>query len=60
MPNQFVSYVASLPAGQRPTTAAYVTQDDPSASPAVAVFKKSLEGLGVKTLYNRMRAYRAH
>jgi branched-chain amino acid transport system substrate-binding protein len=53
LPDQFVAYIASLPAGQRPTTAAYVTQDDPSASPAVAVFKKKLEALGVKTLYNQ-------
>ncbi|MCW3064447.1 MAG: transporter substrate-binding protein [Solirubrobacterales bacterium] len=53
LPDQFVAYIASLPAGQRPTTAAYVTQDDPSASPAVAVFKKKLEALGVKTLYDQ-------
>ena len=53
LPGQFVAYIASLPAGQRPKTAAYATQDDPSASPAVAVFKQKLEALGVKTLYNQ-------
>jgi branched-chain amino acid transport system substrate-binding protein len=52
LPDQFVAYITSLPASQRPKTAAYATQDDPSASPAVAVFKKKLEALGVKTLYN--------
>jgi branched-chain amino acid transport system substrate-binding protein len=53
LPDQFVAYIASLPAAERPKTAAYVTQDDPSASPAVAVFRKKLEALGVKTLYNQ-------
>jgi branched-chain amino acid transport system substrate-binding protein len=52
LPDQFVAYITSLPAAQRPKTAAYATQDDPSASPAVAVFKNKLEALGVKTLYN--------
>jgi branched-chain amino acid transport system substrate-binding protein len=53
LPNQFVAYIRSLPAAQRPKTAAYVTQDDPSASPAVASFKKQLGALGVKTLYDQ-------
>jgi branched-chain amino acid transport system substrate-binding protein len=53
LPDQFIAYITSLPAGQRPKTAAYVTQDDPSASPAVAVFKNKLEALGVKTVYNQ-------
>jgi ABC-type branched-subunit amino acid transport system substrate-binding protein len=51
LPDQFVSWLASLPVGERPTTAAYVTQDDPSASPAVAVFRTKLQSLGVKTVY---------
>jgi branched-chain amino acid transport system substrate-binding protein len=51
LPDQFVSWFASLPASERPATAAYVTQDDPSASPAVAVFKAKLQALGVKTVY---------
>lgn len=51
LPDQFVAWIASLPASERPSTAAYVTQDDPSASPAVAVFKTRLEALGVKTVY---------
>ncbi len=51
LPDQFVAWVASLPASARPATAAYVTQDDPSASPAVAVFRAKLAALGVKTVY---------
>jgi branched-chain amino acid transport system substrate-binding protein len=53
LPDQFVAYITSLPAGQRPKTAAYVTQDDPSASVAVDVFKKKLEALGIKTVYDQ-------
>jgi branched-chain amino acid transport system substrate-binding protein len=51
LPDQFVAWIASLPASERPATAAYVTQDDPSASPAVAVFRTRLEALGIKTAY---------
>jgi branched-chain amino acid transport system substrate-binding protein len=51
LPDQFVAWIASLPTSERPATAAYVTQDDPSASPAVAVFKTKLAALGVKTVY---------
>src|SRR3984885_14426092 len=51
LPDQFVAWIASLPASERPATAAYVTQDDPSASPAIAVFKTRLQALGVKTVY---------
>jgi len=53
LPNLFVQWFASLPASQRPTTAAYVTQDDPSASPAIAVFKTKLAALGVTTVYDQ-------
>lgn len=52
LPDRFVEWVASLPAAQRPTTAAYATQDDPSASPAIAIFQAKLEALGVKTVYS--------
>jgi branched-chain amino acid transport system substrate-binding protein len=53
LPDQFVAWVTSLPAAQRPAGAAYITQDDPSTAPAVAVFKTKLEALGIKTLYNQ-------
>jgi branched-chain amino acid transport system substrate-binding protein len=51
LPDRFVTWIASLPASERPATAAYVTQDDPSASPAVAVFKTKLAALGVRAVY---------
>ena len=54
LPDQFVAWMASLPTSERPATAAYVTQDDPSASPAVAVFKAKLAALGVKTVYDQV------
>jgi len=53
LPDLFVQWFAALPAAQRPTTAAYVTQDDPSASPAVAVFQTKLKALGVRTVYDQ-------
>jgi branched-chain amino acid transport system substrate-binding protein len=52
LPDRFIEWVTALPADKRPTTAAYVTQDDPSASPAVAIFKSKLEALGIKSVYN--------
>ncbi len=52
-PDRFVAWITSLPASQRPATAAYITQDDPSASPAVAVFKTRLQALGIKTVYDQ-------
>jgi branched-chain amino acid transport system substrate-binding protein len=52
-PDRFVAWITSLPASQRPATAAYVTQDDPSAAPAVAVFKTRLQALGIKTVYDQ-------
>ena len=52
-PDRFVAWIASLPPSQRPATAAYVTQDDPSASPAVAVFQTRLRALGIKTVYDQ-------
>jgi branched-chain amino acid transport system substrate-binding protein len=52
-PDRFAAWITSLPASQRPATAAYVTQDDPSAAPAVAVFKTRLQALGIKTVYDQ-------
>lgn len=53
LPDNFVSYIESLPASERPATAAYVTQDDPSASPAVDAFKAKFAALGIKTVYSQ-------
>jgi branched-chain amino acid transport system substrate-binding protein len=53
LPNRFVDWVSSLPADQRPKTAAYLTQDDPSASPAIQIFKTKLQALGVTQVYDQ-------
>lgn len=46
----FTQYIQSLPAAQRPATAAYATQDDPFTQPQVDTAKKYLEQAGVKTV----------
>jgi branched-chain amino acid transport system substrate-binding protein len=50
-PQVFVDYIKSLPADQRPKTAAYPTQDDPFTTPVIESMQKQLEALGVKTVY---------
>jgi branched-chain amino acid transport system substrate-binding protein len=50
----FVDYVASLPAAQRPKTAAYPMADDPFADPPVQLAQSKLEALGVKTVYSKI------
>ncbi len=45
----FAQYILSLPGGQRPTIAAYATEDDPFAQPMVDNARKKLEQGGVKT-----------
>jgi len=47
----FINWVKSLPPGQRPTTAAYPTTNDPVGSPAVLFAKQQLSKAGVKTVY---------
>jgi branched-chain amino acid transport system substrate-binding protein len=49
----FVNWIKSLPADQRPATAAYPTQDDPFAAPVIESMQKQLEALGVKTVYQQ-------
>lgn len=48
----FVSYLQSLPASQRPKTAAYPTLDDPFATPIVQRARAKLEALGIRTVYS--------
>ena len=50
----FVDYIKSLPAAQRPKTAAYPTQDDPFTRPVIESMQKQLEALGVKTVYTEV------
>ncbi len=50
----FVNWVASLPPGQRPKTAAYPMADDPFADPPVQLAQSRLKALGVKTVYSKI------
>jgi branched-chain amino acid transport system substrate-binding protein len=46
----YVHWVLSLPADQRPATAAYATEDDPFTQPQIDKAKSLLEAGGVKTV----------
>jgi branched-chain amino acid transport system substrate-binding protein len=48
----FVDWIKSLPADQKPKTAAYPSQDDPFAKPVIESMQKQLEALGVQTVYS--------
>ena len=50
----FANYVAALPAGQRPTTAAYATEDDPFTQPQVDTARSILEKAGINTAYYKV------
>ncbi|MCU1411138.1 MAG: amino acid/amide transporter substrate-binding protein family [Rhodoglobus sp.] len=56
LPDRFVEWVESLPADERPKTAAYITQTDPNTEPAVQGFQDQLEALGVETVYDESYA----
>ncbi len=47
----FANWIVSMPASQRPKTAAYATEDDPFTQPQTDVARKILERGGVKTAY---------
>jgi branched-chain amino acid transport system substrate-binding protein len=47
----FVKYLMTLPADQRPKTAAYPSLDDPFAQPIVDRVRTQLESAGVTTVY---------
>jgi branched-chain amino acid transport system substrate-binding protein len=50
----FAKYLASLPASQRPKTAAYPQADDPFAIPPVATVVPILKSAGIKTVYDKI------
>ncbi|SHN47278.1 amino acid ABC transporter substrate-binding protein [Cryptosporangium aurantiacum] len=50
----FVDWMKTLPAAQRPKTAAYPSQDDPFAAPVIESMQKQLEALGVRTVYSEI------
>jgi branched-chain amino acid transport system substrate-binding protein len=49
-----VNYLSTLPASQRPKTAAYPTLDDPFATPIVDRARPKLEALGIKTVFSQI------
>ncbi len=49
----FVDYILSLPASQRPKTAAYSSVDNPFASPVVALVQQQLQAAGIKTVLSQ-------
>ncbi len=59
-----VTWIKSLPASERPKTAAYPMADDPFADPPVQAAQKALESAGIRTVYTKIfpekvSAYRA-
>jgi branched-chain amino acid transport system substrate-binding protein len=50
----FAQWVASLPASQRPKTAAYPMADDPFADPPVQLTQSMLQKAGIKTVYSKI------
>jgi branched-chain amino acid transport system substrate-binding protein len=50
----FLTWLSSMPASQRPATAAYPTVDDPFATPQVQRAQSALQALGIKTVYSKV------
>ena len=50
----FVNYIASLPAAQRPKTAAYPMAQDPFADPPVQLAQTLLTNLGITPVYSNI------
>src|SRR5437764_1670891 len=50
----WAQWVASLPASQRPKTAAYATVDDPFTAPQIPQAQSILGAAGVKTVYSKV------
>jgi branched-chain amino acid transport system substrate-binding protein len=50
----FADWVASLPAAQRPKTAAYATVNDPFTQPQIPVAQTILQDAGVKTVLSKV------
>jgi branched-chain amino acid transport system substrate-binding protein len=49
-----VNWIKSLPASERPTTAAYPMANDPFATPQVQLAQSELQLLGIKTAYSKI------
>jgi branched-chain amino acid transport system substrate-binding protein len=50
----FTAWIKSLPASQRPASAAYPMANDPFASPQVLLTQANLQPLGIKTAYSKI------
>jgi branched-chain amino acid transport system substrate-binding protein len=50
----FAQWVASMPAAQRPKTAAYATVNDPFTQPQIPAAQSILQAAGVKTVYSKV------
>jgi branched-chain amino acid transport system substrate-binding protein len=50
----FAQWVASLPAAQRPKTAAYATVNDPFTQPQLPLAQKIMQAAGVKTVLSKV------
>jgi len=50
----FAEWVAALPSGERPKTAAYPMVDDPFAVPMVQNAQKILQNAGIQTVYSKV------
>jgi branched-chain amino acid transport system substrate-binding protein len=50
----FINWVTSLPAAQRPKTAAYPMAQDPFADPPVQLAQQMLQKAGIKTVYSKI------
>jgi len=50
----FAKWVSSLPASERPKTAAYATSDDPFTQPQIPLAQKIMQAAGIKTVYNKV------
>jgi branched-chain amino acid transport system substrate-binding protein len=49
----FVNFIASLPADQRPKTAAYPSLEDPFAAPVAEAMRVKFEAMGIQTVYDK-------
>ena len=56
----YSKWLLSLPAGQRPTSAAYAPQDDPFTQPQVDKAKSLLEAGGITTAYYKVYPAETH
>ena len=50
----FAKWVASLPASERPKTAAYATSDDPFTQPQIPLAQNIMSAAGIKTVYSKV------